>query len=673
MPETSLAVTVSFVASSVVCLMVLSVQCADQDICLRRGTCVALDSSTCSFSNVVSASAWRIFNSSDTQGSLEALERGVCSPGSRQSVVAGDLVCLRHRSFPDATEREIMSPASTTHHEKACGGWIDTQSSARSTYWSFYDEGDVAEDVADALFAKYRVRSAAGAPSKFRSACVRMVTSAASGPAGAEAFAFLKARLPAATDRAGVLRAVGVLASHYCDAPAQVGLGLGDGGVVPNVTDGVGLSAPEAAEHLYAAGEGRVVQEAASAFASAMLLSEAAVVSYADARLVYEGATGGAAGEVSRGRLPALGRFVRALDSEGIQAANAYVLGCAARCSYAVREAIYGSSTTPSAARWTSGLGRLAAPDRLVRADGATLARASAMTLSGLRARRVLSSTSRAHAVSSCNSAMLEFFPDHVDRTVFELLVSPALYSRLGDAVAPIKGAVAAALRGDVISPTLVDPEAAALAVERSVIRVAGAVEGSWGGRFQALPSYAFESADGALVMLLRAAKSLFDQRTEAAAGASVCDLPPVFSSLSRNAYFWPDYGCTVILPGIVVPPFADAAFDDDSLRARLGWIFAHEFAHVTAAAAWKRREMDALLAGYAPSTHTEAIADLVATVAVHSLGVGRDELCVHLSQLWCGRARSDSLGLLHDVPTGSHPRMNERGDLLCAFLERHF
>ena len=675
MTETSLSVVVSLVVSTVVALIGLSNQCSEQHECLKRQTCVELDTGTCSFTNVVSASGWRLFNSSDTRLSMESLERGVCAVGSRQTVSSAGLKCVRHRSFPDATEVEIMKASADSYHETACGTWIDTQTSV-GTYWAFWDESEVATDVADALFAKYRVRTSSGAPSKFRSACVRMATSGSAGPAGAEAYEFLSSRLVPFTTRSNALRSVGVLASHFCDAPAQVGLTMGYG-VIPNVTDGILLSPAEVAEFLYAAGVSRAVQDAATSFAVAVANTPPSSVSgqtEADAKQVLLGATGldDWSYGMDHGPLAALSRFVQVFESEGAEATHAYILGLAARCSFSVREVVYGSYIGSSSAR-VAALGRLEAPDRLMHVDGPTLSRATTTTFSHLQARRVLSSNRRENAMDACNQVMVDFFPDHVDRVVYELLVSEKLYNTLGDQVGSIRAAVAAAIRSPIVSPTLVDPEAVARAAEASTIRVAGAPASTWGGRFQKLPSYSFESKDGALVMLLKAAKALFDQRMDVVtSGGLADDLPPVYSSLSRNAYFFPGYNTGVLLPGLLVPPLADTLYDTDSLLSRVGWVVAHEFAHVTAAANWNKAAMNELLAGYLESTHTEAIADIVATIAIHSMGVGKDKLCLSLSQLWCGKAKSDLLTLLAGMQGGSHPPMNKRGDLLCDFLERH-
>ena len=69
-----------------------------------------------------------------------------------------------------------------------------------------------------------------------------------------------------------------------------------------------------------------------------------------------------------------------------------------------------------------------------------------------------------------------------------------------------------------------------------------------------------------------------------------------------------------------------------------------------------------ALFAGYQQSTLDEAIADLVAAKAiVHSELATAEEVCAHVSQLWCGVSQ------LLRPSNPSHPLVNERGDLLCS------
>ena len=157
-----------------------------------------------------------------------------------------------------------------------------------------------------------------------------------------------------------------------------------------------------------------------------------------------------------------------------------------------------------------------------------------------------------------------------------------------------------------------------------------------------------------------------------------MCDHPPLFDALRRNAYLVLSTGfsCAMLLPGILVPPFADERYDDASLYGRIGYVLAHEFLHVTAfRSQWDEAYAGTLLHHYDPGTYIEAIADGGGVAAVLRLGIAgldRDALCAHVSQLWCGR-----VGWLDGGATAQssrvHPPVNARGDYACAFLREHF
>ena len=110
--------------------------------------------------------------------------------------------------------------------------------------------------------------------------------------------------------------------------------------------------------------------------------------------------------------------------------------------------------------------------------------------------------------------------------------------------------------------------------------------------------------------------------------------------------------------------PFADEQYDDVSLYARIGYVVAHEFAHLTLLTGWVQPEMQQLLRRYDASVHVEAIADVVATLALveNNVTSGR-EMCAHVSQLWCARVPPGFRA------RGSHPAPNERGDHACDTL----
>jgi hypothetical protein len=706
-------VFVSISVSVFVALVALSRSCEAQSNCLAAKTCAPLDTSTCSFQNLVSPAGYRLFNTTSDAGSLAGLERGVCAPGERQNLIDDELVCLRARSYPSALNAEITDAAGTSDHERACGAWMDAGNGLERTTWAFYDEADVTADVVDAMNARLRIRGGGSNPSKFRAACTRMIVNNAGGPAGTLAYDHLVAMLPGTiTTKAQALAGVGVLAAHYCDAPALVGLTFDVArsvGIAINITEGQTFTSAEMHEYLYAADATRPVRDAAKTFSDAMAAIETpATVSHADAVLVYTGATVGTSVESTSvdpwlyadGALPSLARFITAYEAQGGDAARAYLLGAAARCAFAVRNVVTGEMGDTNTVRMRrrpdpapkpvvdnlvpAALGRLrslaASADRLSTVTPAVALAATTVTWSALGRRSKLASSTRYHATSACDTALAAAFPDHLDEIAFELLIPEFLYTRLGTLVSDLRPAVASAIANSIFAPVLADPAKASSIAASSVVHVAGAPTGTWGGPSSSLSAVAqasFTSADGALVMLLKQARSLFLHRMALVQDRTnnVCDMPSLFSATSRNAYNLPSHGCSMLLPGILVPPIASVNYDDDSLRSRIGWVIAHEIAHSTAAVAFNQPAMDTLLVGYAPSTQTEALADVIAATAVLQRfpQIGNETLCQHLSQLWCARKRHSFTRLFYLVEAGSHPAPNERGDLACAFLRRHF
>ena len=102
-------------------------------------------------------------------------------------------------------------------------------------------------------------------------------------------------------------------------------------------------------------------------------------------------------------------------------------------------------------------------------------------------------------------------------------------------------------------------------------------------------------------------------------------------------------------------------------MSVRIGYVMAHELAHETVITGWTAAA-GSLLSEYASHLHVEAMADVVATVALVESGLATvQEVCDHVSQLWCAR-----MPPLYEHPvTASHPAPNERGDALCTTLKR--
>lgn len=701
MDESATGVFVSVAVSVFAALLASASLCSTQHDCVKDATCASFGDDFCSFQNVVSPTGFRLFNTTTSAGSLQALERGVCPVGERQNMIDGTLTCLRQRSFPSALNTEIMDASEGEYHRKYCGRWIDSQLSVRSKYWSLFDAETVAEDVGDAAASKYRVRNAVSNPGKFRVACIRMATSNSQGPSGQVAYEHLKSMLPVPNTKSELVTTAGVLAAHYCDGPAMIGFTATRNyqWMTLNVTRGASLSAADVSSQLYAAGESRAAMALAEKFADAVAASTATNVMPGDVRnfvagsvrgTVLEGTTQGITIHVRPGEATHLARLLAATDSVGLQGAHAYLLGLAATCSYAVRGVITGevgaASLNEEEDAEVFGIGHEAALGRLPtsssggRFEAVTPERmlnASVQTWSRLRRRRVLATSVRATAVSSCNYAMGVVFPDELDRSVFDFLVPERLYARMEAVTAGIQEAVRVTLMGSTFAPLLQDPGGTAAIVASGSLRIAGAPRSTWAGRRAGTLTPGFEGDDGALLMMLKQARAVFNDRVGLATSSThVCMHPPLMPASSRNGYFLPYHGCAMLLPGIMVPPFAGADYDDESLYSRIGYVVAHEFAHATAGKAWNSAAMASFLSnlGYAASEYTEAIADIVAVSALVNGGfVSNATMCASASQLWCGTESVAVLSGIFYIPSGSHPPINERGNRICRYLAKYY
>lgn len=292
------------------------------------------------------------------------------------------------------------------------------------------------------------------------------------------------------------------------------------------------------------------------------------------------------------------------------------------------------------------------------------------MKLSSLSA---IASASHRTAREVCLDAARRVFPDDFDRLAFDALITPTLYARMESMASTVRQATALTVAEDLIGNVFDSAAARVEAVAKvnaARVRVAGAPRGSWAGVARAFRGPELTSDDTAIAIVLKQARAVYlDRLLPVVSNLDTCEHPALYDGLARNAYLLlgSTSACVVLLPGLVVPPFADERYDDASLYTRLGFVLAHEFSHVTAMREqWDLTYTDALLAEYDDATHVEAIADLGATVALLRLPfVSNETVCASVSQLFCGRV---SLGLAH-----RHPATNLRGDNVCSFLQSYF
>ena len=209
----------------------------------------------------------------------------------------------------------------------------------------------------------------------------------------------------------------------------------------------------------------------------------------------------------------------------------------------------------------------------------------------------------------------------------------------------------------------------------RTRFRIASAPRGSWAGVARDFARPEFANEDGALLMMLKQARAVYMDRIQRVVrGDSLCEHPPLFDALERNAYMlmYQDDACTVLMPGILVPPFADERYSKESLYARIGFVIAHEFMHATAVNQdpWDMRSVQALLRDYRGDHYVEAIADVGAMAALERASVANNRV-LRASRSSC--ARTGWLDGGATAVSGAHPSGNARGDAACKFLKEHF
>lgn len=670
------------------------VHCYEYSRCHAAGTCANASwwrplEMSCSFTNYVSVSGDRLYGYSNGTD-LVSLTRGVCAAGERMHVNAGTHLpeCAPWRSWPSALNTEIMKPGASSMHEQMCGAWIDGGPAVPLSvdYWSFYDgaKADAAVRRADAAMYS-SARLGATDMGKFYAACEHTVLggSAAIRAAAKAAYEHLKTGLTGLTTERRVLEAAGWLASHHCDGVLQLGVTVGGGGYKATAYRGTAFSTGVLAEALYVLDEPVSTQELAEAgrrlIAANAMNSPMATV--AQLEHVFEGATL----RTDHGSVPLLYAVTPELDGlvwlatqPRFAEARAFLHGAAAMCSFALQ----GGLDFAEAGAWTararevqrlrterpkaSALGRLSRghdPRRLASdPSNETVAQASTVTFSQLRAAPV------GTAASDCVGMANFLFPDRLDQEHFSLMITDRLYDRLETLTNDLREHVAqVVLTHPNVSIIFNSPSAVAAAVRGTRARIAGAPRGTWAGITRGYADGHLASGDGPLVMALKQSRAVFMDRINVLFdNLDACTGPPLYDALEQNAYVYPGGDCTHMMLGVMRKPFSDERYDNASLASRVGYIMAHEFAHNTLVTPWYGVPRDALLHRYSPNLYAEAIADIIAALAIVRSGLATAlEACHHISQLWCARTPL----LYITSSSASHPGPNERGDLLCASL----
>jgi hypothetical protein len=573
-----------------------------------------------------------------------------------------------------------------------CGAWIEAGGfgASRVEYYSFYDSVRFTAAVEYAEQSTYSSsRLSTTDIGKFFTSCTQTVMAGSNAIREAGKMAYTHLRNGVSTSRSveDVLHGVGWLASHACDGPVGVGLTEDGSGFKASILRGSRFGSGELARSLFTVGEPLDLQNLAESANAAVnqraFSSPSATIS--ELEHVFEGATGRtdhASITLRYTQTPELDGLILLASQGRFDEAYAFLLGLAATCAFALDGRLnlettgaYTAAFAPQVARATrpaaTALGRLAGPlDSgdgqtplgLVHVDNKSVSDASSVTWSQLRAQPV------GVPAQDCVNVGRFLFADRVDQEHFDLMITPKLYDRLEELTMTLRAAVVHVMQNDAsVLAVLMDAATVAADVESTKIRIAGAPRGSWAGLSAPLPEAEITSADGPMLLAVKAARAMFSSRMNLLFDTSnVCEGPAVYDSLTANAYVYPGGNCAHLLLGILRKPFADERYDNASLASRVGYIIAHELAHNSLSSPWNMGAASLLLSRYQPSVYSEAMADVIAALAiVQSKLATATEVCHHVSQLWCARMPF----LYYHSPSATHPAANDRGDHLCATL----
>ena len=666
--------------------------CYVRDLCVREETCVESDQyGICSFTNRVTMAGDSAYNSNASAEALAATLRGVCSYGDRfqRNVLTGNMECVPYYPFPDALNREIMDPAASEPHMRACGRWIE---SGPQSIWETEVEHRSMEDhnawVNVLMHAEDQAtqssRNAKDSMSKFRAECVRTAYhgSQATRNAATMAYNYLESEIDKINNRADLIRVTGFLTGHHCDTNIRIGNYLSTAGTFAlDVWSGWMFRENVLAEALQIVGEPTPMQleaeEASRAINDYYASWMSAPINVTELYILIAGA-------VQDDSLPFsttpiyqyydTGLLDAAVMYYGLQPSKvkSYMRGLAAFCSYSMLNnvEVLGTLlneeiTSIKASRAeASAIGRLATNDTDIEIGNETVINASTITLAQI------SRDATGDSDKDCLNFVRRLFPDHVDAARFRATVDSHLYDRMESLTLGVRIGVAQAALSSPLKDVLGNPTLVASDVAVAGIRIAGAPRGSWAGIARDIPEPVIASNDGLFVMALKQTHSIFKDRIVGLSynAADPCDHPPFSSAVTLNAYIIPSLKCSVLFLGMAHRPWLDAQYDDTSLLSRGMMVIAHELAHLTLNTQYLTGAYQELLKRYRSSTHSEAIADVGAALGIISMDVDRDTLLMHYCQLWCARVPFG----WYASPYASHPENNERCNFLHETIMEH-
>lgn len=270
----------------------------------------------------------------------------------------------------------------------------------------------------------------------------------------------------------------------------------------------------------------------------------------------------------------------------------------------------------------------------------------------------------------SCFEALRYAAVDAAESQLFSAVVPHSLYQRLAWMVSSIRENTMQMVTTSPFSNVFADVPSIVAGLSAVRVRFSGAPSGSWAGVSRPTQVSTGDFSDGPIFAYLSQLReqTKLNLHTVFDTDRHACDVPPLFEATEANAYYLHGADCIVISLALLHMPIADQAYDDISLLGRIGFVIAHEMAHVTLHSPREEVSYLALLEHYSPaSTHEEALADVLAMAVLRRIvqakapQISCNETMLHMAQLFC--ALPD-----HAIPT-THPMGNGRVDLLVRTM----
>lgn len=691
---------VLILSGSAVCAAVCALStCNTASDCDLKNTCTKINDGLCTFkNNVAIEQSFHFGYISLGDNNSAALYNSLCGPGDRAEHDSnGNIECVPFYPYPSGVNFEIMDDSASTPARRSCGKWIDAggnplfigQVTRRGNHDNLNWEQALlhTEDVATA-----NSRTATSAMAKFRSECKR---TSRQGPqallsAAAVAYKYLEEYVVSnSVDRSGFLRSIGYIMSHRCPTLALYTSNLrDDGAFMHSMIDGFYFGPTTMSTSLFMFGES--IQTQADADEANNEIREAFSVNdmqptAEDVRHLVEGAYGkNGTFHFTLGPLSLLDTALKYYDRNPTKAI-AYLKGTCAFCSYNPLSSFLKDTETHD-----NGVDALDNEMSSLGAESSFFARVDVKgTVSYELDIHDVVQSSRVATLSDimknnvfntwddiCLEMMRHVFVDEVEAARFDATVSSSLYERFGNLVNVTKMAVCRAAEIEPIKRVLNNISLFQHRALHSELRIVGAPRGTWAGLSRPIPNSGISIADGMFTMILKQSRASFldelvDHHVEG--GRHACDHVPFYSQTSWNAYVLRGIDCAVYFLGIAHRPMLDTNYDDATLMSRGLHVVAHELAHISESVGWNATELQHLLVHYHPHTHTEAIADVLASVAILETHlVTRHDFIILFCQVWCSREPIEWSHPLTDPPT-VHPSGNSRCNNLVATLDEFF